>query len=101
MAIERTLSIIKDAIELIEERHGLKIDPDEIPLDDEDEDEGDILVEESDPSLPQLDMSVMSAAAQRSGFLGSFRATIHMIIDSQPSVTCVPQHNATINKTIK
>jgi DNA polymerase III subunit alpha len=31
----RTLSIIKDAIELIEENHGVKIDPDEIPLDDE------------------------------------------------------------------
>lgn len=31
----RTLSIIKDAIQLVEERHGVKIDPDEIPLDDE------------------------------------------------------------------
>lgn len=31
----RTLSIIKDAIELIEENHGVNIDPDEIPLDDE------------------------------------------------------------------
>lgn len=31
----RTLSIIKDAVELIEEKHGVKIDPDEIPLDDE------------------------------------------------------------------
>lgn len=31
----RTLTIIKDAIELIEENHGRKIDVDEIPLDDE------------------------------------------------------------------
>ena len=31
----KTLSIIKDAIEIIETRHGIKIDPDEIPLDDE------------------------------------------------------------------
>jgi DNA polymerase-3 subunit alpha len=30
----RNLSIIRDAIKLIEERHGVKIDPDEIPLDD-------------------------------------------------------------------
>lgn len=30
----KTLSIIKDAIKLVEERHGVKIDPDEIPLDD-------------------------------------------------------------------
>lgn len=30
----KTLSIIKDAIHLIEARHGVKIDPDEIPLDD-------------------------------------------------------------------
>lgn len=30
----RNLSIIKDAIEMIEERHNLKIDPDQIPLDD-------------------------------------------------------------------
>ncbi|MBX2815423.1 MAG: DNA polymerase III subunit alpha, partial [Saprospiraceae bacterium] len=30
----RTLSIIKDAIALIKERHGISIDPDEIPLDD-------------------------------------------------------------------
>lgn len=31
----RNLSIIKDAIALIKERHGKEIDPDEIPLDDE------------------------------------------------------------------
>ncbi|MCC5943408.1 MAG: DNA polymerase III subunit alpha [Bernardetiaceae bacterium] len=31
----KTLSIIKDAIELIERNHGIKIDPDEIPLEDE------------------------------------------------------------------
>ncbi len=31
----RNLSIIKDAIELIEERQGIRINPDEIPLDDE------------------------------------------------------------------
>ncbi|NND05780.1 MAG: DNA polymerase III subunit alpha [Saprospiraceae bacterium] len=31
----RTLSIIKDAVALIEEKHAIKIDPDEIPLDDE------------------------------------------------------------------
>ena len=31
----KTLTIIKDAIALIEENHGVKIDPDEIPLDDE------------------------------------------------------------------
>lgn len=31
----RTLSIIKDAIAIIEQRHGVKIDHDEIPLDDE------------------------------------------------------------------
>jgi DNA polymerase-3 subunit alpha len=31
----KTLTIIKDAIELIEQRHGVRIDPDEIPLDDE------------------------------------------------------------------
>ncbi len=30
----RTLTIINDAIDLIEQNHGLKIDPDEIPLDD-------------------------------------------------------------------
>ncbi len=30
----RTLSIIKDAARLVEERHGIKIDPDEIPLDE-------------------------------------------------------------------
>jgi len=30
----RNLSIIKDAITLIKERHGVEIDPDEIPLDD-------------------------------------------------------------------
>jgi len=30
----RTLTIINDAIELIEKNHGLKINPDEIPLDD-------------------------------------------------------------------
>ena len=30
----RTLSIIKDCCEIIERRHSLKIDPDEIPLDD-------------------------------------------------------------------
>jgi DNA polymerase-3 subunit alpha len=31
----KTLSILKDAIALIKERHGVEIDPDEIPLDDE------------------------------------------------------------------
>lgn len=31
----KTLSLIKVAIEIIYERHGIKIDPDEIPLDDE------------------------------------------------------------------
>ncbi len=31
----KTLTIIRDAIALIEENHGIKIDPDEIPLDDE------------------------------------------------------------------
>jgi DNA polymerase-3 subunit alpha len=31
----KTLSIIKDAIKLVEKRHGVSIDPDEIPLDDE------------------------------------------------------------------
>ena len=31
----KTLSILKDAIELIKERHGIAIDPDDIPLDDE------------------------------------------------------------------
>ena len=31
----RTLTIIKEAVRIIEERHGVKIDPDEIPLDDE------------------------------------------------------------------
>ncbi len=31
----KTLTIIKDAIELIKENHGVEIDPDEIPLDDE------------------------------------------------------------------
>lgn len=31
----KTLTIIKDAIALIEENYGVKIDPDEIPLDDE------------------------------------------------------------------
>ena len=31
----RTLSIIKDAIRLVEENHDVKIDPDQIPLDDE------------------------------------------------------------------
>ncbi|KXX69187.1 DNA polymerase III subunit alpha [Flammeovirga sp. SJP92] len=30
----RTLSIIKDAIKLIKQRHGIDIDPDDIPLDD-------------------------------------------------------------------
>jgi DNA polymerase-3 subunit alpha len=30
----KTLTLIKDAIEIIEERHGLVIDPDAIPLDD-------------------------------------------------------------------
>ncbi|MCG2792496.1 MAG: DNA polymerase III subunit alpha [Weeksellaceae bacterium] len=30
----RTLTIIKDAVKLIKERHGIDIDPDEIPLDD-------------------------------------------------------------------
>ncbi len=30
----RTLSIIKDAARLVEERHGIKINPDEIPLDE-------------------------------------------------------------------
>jgi len=30
----RTLTIIKDAIDLIEEKHGIRIDPDKIPLDD-------------------------------------------------------------------
>ncbi|MDH3651838.1 MAG: DNA polymerase III subunit alpha, partial [Saprospiraceae bacterium] len=31
----KTLSIIKDAIALIKDRHGIEVDPDEIPLDDE------------------------------------------------------------------
>ncbi len=31
----KTLSIIKDAIKLVKDRHGIEIDPDEIPLDDE------------------------------------------------------------------
>lgn len=31
----KTLTIINDAIQLVEDRHGVKIDPDEIPLDDE------------------------------------------------------------------
>lgn len=31
----KTLTIIKDACKLIKERHGVEIDPDEIPLDDE------------------------------------------------------------------
>lgn len=31
----RTLSIIKDSIEIVEQRHDIRIDPDEIPLDDE------------------------------------------------------------------
>ncbi len=31
----RTLTIIKDAIRIIEKNHGIRIDPDEIPLDDE------------------------------------------------------------------
>ena len=31
----RTLTIIKDAIKLIKEKHGIDIDPDQIPLDDE------------------------------------------------------------------
>ncbi len=31
----RTLTIIKDAIKLVKDRHGIEIDPDEIPLDDE------------------------------------------------------------------
>jgi DNA polymerase-3 subunit alpha len=31
----KTLTIIKDAIKIIKERHGVEIDPDEIPLDDE------------------------------------------------------------------
>ena len=30
----RTLTIIKDAVKLVKERHGVDIDPDEIPLDD-------------------------------------------------------------------
>ena len=30
----KTLSIIKDAIKLVKQRHGIEIDPDEIPLDD-------------------------------------------------------------------
>jgi DNA polymerase-3 subunit alpha len=30
----KTLTIIKDAIQLIKDRHGIEIDPDEIPLDD-------------------------------------------------------------------
>ena len=31
----KTLSIVKDAIAIIKERHGIEIDPDEVPLDDE------------------------------------------------------------------
>lgn len=31
----KTLTLIKDAIEIVKERHGVEIDPDEIPLDDE------------------------------------------------------------------
>jgi DNA polymerase-3 subunit alpha len=31
----KTLSIINDAIEIIKDKHGVEIDPDEIPLDDE------------------------------------------------------------------
>lgn len=31
----KTLTIIKDAIKLVKDRHGIEIDPDEIPLDDE------------------------------------------------------------------
>ncbi len=31
----RTLSIIKDCCDIVEQRHNIKIDPDEIPLDDE------------------------------------------------------------------
>lgn len=31
----KTLSIIKDAVKLIKQKHGIEIDPDEIPLDDE------------------------------------------------------------------
>jgi len=31
----KTLSIIKDALRMVEETHGIRIDPDEIPLDDE------------------------------------------------------------------
>lgn len=31
----KTLSIIKDAVKLIKQKHGVEIDPDEIPLDDE------------------------------------------------------------------
>ena len=31
----KTLSIVKDAITIIKERHGVEIDPDEVPLDDE------------------------------------------------------------------
>ncbi len=31
----RTLSIVKDCVDIIARRHGLQIDPDEIPLDDE------------------------------------------------------------------
>jgi DNA polymerase-3 subunit alpha len=31
----KTLSIIKDAIRIVKERHGIEIDPDEIPLDDQ------------------------------------------------------------------
>ncbi|MFT4523474.1 MAG: DNA polymerase-3 subunit alpha, partial [Bacteroidia bacterium] len=31
----KTLSIIKDAINIIDQRHGVKIEPDDIPLDDE------------------------------------------------------------------
>ncbi len=30
----KTLTIIKDAVRMIEENHGIKIDPDEVPLDD-------------------------------------------------------------------
>ena len=30
----KTLTIIKDAVEMIEENHGVKLDMDEVPLDD-------------------------------------------------------------------
>ncbi len=31
----KTLSIIKDAVRMVEENHGVKLDPDEVPLDDQ------------------------------------------------------------------